>query len=35
MPPEPYTTLSEAKSFLPQDWVEDFDFIKKYMEEQK
>jgi hypothetical protein len=34
MPPEPYTTLSEAKSFLPQDWVDDFDFIKKYMEEQ-
>ena len=33
MPPEPYTTLAEAKSFLPQDWTEDFDFIKKYMDE--
>ncbi len=35
MPPMPYKTLSEAKSFLPQDWADDFDFIKKYLEEEK
>lgn len=34
MPPEPYETLETAKSFLPQDWADTFDFVKKYLDEE-
>ena len=33
VPPEPYTTLSEARSFLPQDWTDTYDFMKKFLDE--